>query len=149
MRRFEGWAYWPTVTLEEKAEVVRHVFEELSRRETQAAAEYFDLDAIFDFTRSRGPGRGMFMGRGAIQRNWEEFLGMWAEWVTEPHDFVEVDDDGVLFSIRGRMTGRDGIELNVRASHIWTIRDGLIVRAIFFQSREEALRAAGLSDSTA
>ena len=135
--------------IEEKAEVLRHVFEELSRREPAAASEYFHPEIKFDFTRSRGPNRGMYVGRREVQGNWEDFLGAWDEWVVEPHDFLEVDEDGLLFSIRGRMTGRDGIELNVQAAHIWTIREDLIVRATFFQSREEALQAAGVSDAGA
>jgi ketosteroid isomerase-like protein len=130
---------------EEKAEVVRRVFEELSRREPAAAIEYFDPEIEFDFTRSRGPNRGMYVGRREVQRNWESFLGAWEEWVSEPHDFIELEDGALLFSIRGRMTGRGGIELNVQAAHIWTIRDGLVVRATFFQTREDAMAAAGLA----
>jgi hypothetical protein len=70
---------------------------------------------------------------------------MWAEWVIEPHDFFEPSDDQLLFSVRGRMMGRDGIELHVKAAQIWTIRDGLIAYGEFFQSREDALDAAGFA----
>jgi ketosteroid isomerase-like protein len=132
------------VGTEEKAEVVRRVFAELSRGQPAAAGELFDDSATFDFTRSRGPNQGTYYGRGAIQANWEDFLGAWEEWIVEPLDFIELDDGDLLFSIRGRMTGRDGIELHVRASHIWTIRDGLVQEATFFQTREDALRAAGI-----
>jgi ketosteroid isomerase-like protein len=135
--------------MEENVEVVRRVFEELSRREPAAAMEYFDPQIKFDFTRSRGPNRGMYVGRREVQGNWENFLGAWEEWVSEPHDFIELEDGDLLFSIRGRMTGRDGIELNVNAAHIWTISDGLVLRATFFQSREDAVQAAGLSDRQA
>jgi hypothetical protein len=45
------------------------------------------------------------------------------------------------------MVGRDGIELHVKAAQIWTIRDGLIAHGEFFQSREDALDAAGLRAS--
>jgi hypothetical protein len=69
---------------------------------------------------------------------------VWEEWTTEPLDFIELDNGDLLFSIRGRMTGRDGIELHIQAAHIWTIRDGLVQEATFFQTREDALRAAGL-----
>ena len=128
------------MALEEKAEVVRRVFEALARREVEAAVEWFDPGVEFDFTRSRGPGRGMYVGRSEVQKNYEDVLGTWTEWVVEPHDFVETDDDGVLFSVRGRMTGRDGIEVTVRAAWIWTIRDDRIVRATFFQTRKPLCR---------
>ncbi len=133
--------------IEEKAEVVRRVFEELAHKQPAAAVEYFGPEIKFDFTRSRGPNRGMYVGKREVQENWEDFLGAWTEWAMEPHDFVELPDDGLLFSVRGRMTGRDGIELNVQAAHIWTVRDGLVVRATFFQTRDDALNAAGVSES--
>jgi ketosteroid isomerase-like protein len=133
------------VTLEEKAEIARRFLGKLARREIASAVECFEADGEFDFTRSRGPGGGVFVGRGEVQRNYEDVLEMWAEWVVEPHDFVDVGDDGLLFSVRGRMTGRDGIALTVRAAHIWTFRDGLIAQATFFQTREDALRAAGIT----
>jgi ketosteroid isomerase-like protein len=130
---------------EENAGVVRRVFETLARKEAAAAVAHFDPKTEFDFTRSRGPNSGMFVGRRAVQKNWEEVIGMWTEFVLEPHDFIELGDDELLFSIRGRMTGRDGIELTIRAAHIWTFREGLVLRATFFQTRADALQAAGLS----
>jgi ketosteroid isomerase-like protein len=133
------------VGIEEKAELVRRSFEHLANREPATAVECFAPDVKFDFTRSRGPNSAMFVGRREVQRNWEEVLGMWTEFVLEPHDFIEVGEDGLLFSIRGRMTGRDGIELTVRAAHLWTIREGFVAHATFFQTREDALQAAGLS----
>jgi ketosteroid isomerase-like protein len=129
---------------EENVAVARRTFEHLARRDPAAAAENFQPKAEFDFTRSRGPNRGMYIGRARIQKNWEDVIGVWAEWVIEPHEFLELPDDRMLFSVRGRMVGRDGIELNVKAAHIWTFRDGLVAHAEFFQSREEALEAAGL-----
>lgn len=136
-------------TLEQKADVVRQVFVCLSRRDSEGAAEYWDEYATFDFTRSRAPHRGMKHGRAAIKANWEHFLGTWDQWISDPHDFIDVGDDRVLFSISARMVGRDGIELNVRAAHIWTIRNGLITEGTFFQSREDALAAAGVTDNPA
>jgi ketosteroid isomerase-like protein len=133
--------------MEDKAKLARRTFELLANRRTEAASESFAPDATFDFSRSRGPNRGIYVGRDRIRRNWDDVVGMWAEWVIEPHDFFEPSDDQLLFSVRGRMVGRDGIELHVKAAQIWTIRDGLIAHAEFFQSREDALDAAGLRAS--
>jgi ketosteroid isomerase-like protein len=135
--------------MEEKVAVAQRVFEHLARRDPAAAAESFQPKAEFDFTRSRGPNRGMYIGRARIQKNWEDVIGMWDVWVIEPHDFLELSDDRMLFSVRGRMVGRDGIELNVKAAQIWTFRDGLVEHAEFFQSREDALAAAGVPEHSA
>jgi ketosteroid isomerase-like protein len=135
-------------TLEQKADVVREIFACLSRRDSAGAAEYWAENATFDFTRSRAPHRGMKYGRAGIKANWEHFLGTWDQWISDPHGFIDLGDDRVLFSIRARMVGRDGIELDVKAAHIWTIRGGLVTEGTFFQSREDAL-AAGLRDEPA
>jgi ketosteroid isomerase-like protein len=137
------------VDLEEKVELARRMFQHLADRRPARAVECLQRDAEFDFTRSRGPNRGTFAGRARIQKSWEEVLGMWEEFVLEPHDFVGLDSGDLLFSIRGRMVGRDGIELTVRAAHIWEFTDGLISYATFFQTREDALRAAGLPAASA
>jgi ketosteroid isomerase-like protein len=136
-------------TLEQKADVVREIFACLSRRYSAGAAEYWAENATFDFTRSRAPHRGMKYGRAGIKANWEHFLGTWDQWISDPHGFIDLGDDRVLFSIRARMVGRDGIELDVKAAHIWTIRGGLVTEGTFFQSREDALAPAGLRDEPA
>jgi ketosteroid isomerase-like protein len=137
------------VDLEEKVELARRMFQDLADRQPARAVECIQPDTEFDFTRSRGPNRGTFVGRARIQKNWEEVLGMWEQFVLEPHDFVELSNGDLLFSIRGRMVGRDGIELTVRAAHIWEFTDGLMSYATFFQTREDALRAAGLPVASA
>lgn len=134
------------LTLEQKADVARRVFGQLARREPEAAISSFQADAVFDFTRSRGPDRGTFVGHGEIRKSWAGPLGTWAEWALEPHDFLALPGGEILFSIRGRMVGRDGIELHVNAAHIWTFRGGLVAKADFFQTREDALEAAGVTD---
>jgi hypothetical protein len=134
------------LTLDEKADVVRRVFSHLAQREPDKAITSFHPDAVFDFTRSRGPDRGTFVGHGEIQKSWAKPLGTWVEWALKPDDFLALEDGRVLFSLRGRMVGRDEIELHVSAAHIWTFRHDLVAKADFFQSREDALAAAGLAD---
>jgi hypothetical protein len=135
--------------LEEKVDLVRTLFRHLGRGESGAAVEKLQPKAEFDFTRSRGPNRGRFVGHTQIKKNWDEVIGMWAEWVLEPYDFIGLDGGDVLCSIRGRMVGRDGIELTVQAAHIWQFDDGLASHVTFFQTREDALRAAGLPAASA
>jgi ketosteroid isomerase-like protein len=133
------------MSVEEMGELVATVFEMLSRGDTAEAGKHFATHARFDYTRSRGPNQGMYHGRAAIQKDWDDLLSMWDEWVVEPHDFVEAGEDEVLFSFRGQMKGRDGIELSVQAANIWKILAGQVVEATFFQSREDALEAARLT----
>jgi ketosteroid isomerase-like protein len=126
------------VTLEQKAQLARELYEARARRDLGGVADCYHPDADFDFSRSRAPHSGVYRGHLEIRSGLEETLEPWMEWAAEPHDFVEIDDDRLLFSARARMTGRDGITLTVQSAHIWTFRDGQITRAVFFQSRQEA-----------
>ena len=45
--------------------------------------------------------------------------------------------------------GRDGIEVQARAAWVWTIRDGSVERVCFYQERQQALKAVGLSEQDA
>ena len=50
-----------------------------------------------------------------------------------------------LVTVRGR--GRtSGIEVETTMTGVWTIRDGKILRVVWFGSHDEALEAVGLSE---
>ena len=55
----------------------------------------------------------------------------------------------VAVSSRNYDRGRDGIEMTVRPSSVWTIRDGRIVHLCMYQEWQEALEAIGISQQDA
>jgi ketosteroid isomerase-like protein len=62
----------------------------------------------------------------------------------DPEEIIENGDKVFVagkFRIRARASG---IEFEDRAFHVWTIRDGKAARMEFFESRAQALEAAGL-----
>jgi ketosteroid isomerase-like protein len=63
----------------------------------------------------------------------------------EPDEFIEAGEQ-VVTPITSNHRGRDGIELQARVAMVWTISDGAITRATFYQELQEALEAAGLSE---
>ena len=55
-------------------------------------------------------------------------------------------DDRVLVFVR--VTGRghaSGAEFEIRIGHLWTLRDGVVVRGEGYGDRGQALEAAGVS----
>ncbi len=62
-------------------------------------------------------------------------------------EYVHVDDDRLVIAItfggRGRHTG---IEVELHPLHVFTVRDGTIVRWQVSLEREQALEAAGLRE---
>jgi ketosteroid isomerase-like protein len=63
----------------------------------------------------------------------------------EPERFFDVDDERVLVFLEVWATGRgSGAQVENRVAHEFTIRDELVVRFKVYESRDQALEAAGL-----
>jgi ketosteroid isomerase-like protein len=72
----------------------------------------------------------------------------WREgnWRCEAEEFLSAGDRVVVLT-RYRGTGREGIELESPAAHVWTMRDGKATRLDVFVDRGRGLRSAGLNDA--
>ena len=62
-----------------------------------------------------------------------------------PQRFFDLGERVLVLS-RFEATGRDGIEANLPMAHLWTLRDGKVVRMDAFADQQKALEAAGLSE---
>ena len=132
---------------QENVEIVKAAFDAYNREDWDAvfkdAAPGFEVD----FSRSVGPWRGVF-GLDQIRRVVGEFRETWESARTEPHEFIEAGDLVVVPGTQ-HLKGRGGIEVVVRATFVWTIRNGAIERVTMYQERQDALEALGLSEQDA
>ncbi len=70
----------------------------------------------------------------------------WATMRLEPQEFVDTGDR-VVVSVRLIGVGKEsGVETTASAAHVWTFRNGKIVRQTVFQTMDDALEAAGLAE---
>jgi ketosteroid isomerase-like protein len=90
---------------------------------------------------------------GTSLRGPDGFLAFWRAWLEPWEDldyeygnFTQSGDD-VVMDIALSAHGREsGIPVHVRVSQVWTVRDGKVARLLVFDTRDEALEAAGLSE---
>jgi hypothetical protein len=88
----------------------------------------------------------VYHGREGVKTFWREWLSAW--------DAVEFDyelrdaGDSVVALVDQRMRGRaTGIEVPLgKYAHLWTFREGLLLRWKFYAEQADALDAAGLSE---
>jgi ketosteroid isomerase-like protein len=92
-----------------------------------------------------GPDKAVYRGPEQIIRFWEEFADGFEEIHMEVEDVVE-EADRVVATMLSVMRGRDGIEVKARNAWLLTIRDEKLLRLEMFQTRADALEAAGLSE---
>jgi ketosteroid isomerase-like protein len=133
----------------ENAQIVREFSELMSTdRGLTSAMELVHPQAVFDWSASRAPYRGVFHGHAAIREAAEALWDAWEEWDPQFEDVIEIDPETILVVnfIRARGKG-SGIPVEARGASLWTVRDGKIMGAKLFQSKAEALEAVGVPDA--
>jgi uncharacterized protein len=100
---------------------------------------------------SRGPlagltAWGIYRGHEGLRRFFRERYEAWEEIEDHCEELIDAGEQVIsVTTTRGR--GRSsGVEVEGANASIWTVRDGKIVRVVWFGRRDEALEAAGLSE---
>jgi ketosteroid isomerase-like protein len=126
---------------QENAEVVRAFIDAFNQGDWEAALEHMDPDFEFDASRAISDLRGVFT-LDQVRAAMDDFFGLWEAVRAEEDKVVEAGEQ-VAVSFTNYHRGRDGIELKVRPSVVWTIRNGRIVHGCLYQEWEDALDAVG------
>jgi ketosteroid isomerase-like protein len=133
---------------QENVDRPRAVYEAVSRRDWDAAFR----EAPADFELESGennPIAGTYRGPGEVRRFFEEFWAAFAEVRAQPERFVDLDDRVLVFLIMYLRPNESDAIFELRIAHLWTVRDGEIIRCKVFPDREKALEAVGLSEQDA
>src|SRR3954463_10042212 len=129
---------------QENVEITRAALDALNREDIDAALKDAAPDFVFDFSRSVGTEGGVYK-LGQMRTFWGELAAeMWESSRFEVEEFIEAGDL-VMTPVTNLLRGRDGIEVQARGAWVWTFRDGSVARITLYQTRQEALEAAGLS----
>jgi ketosteroid isomerase-like protein len=129
----------------ENVELVRRFEKAWAKRDLEAVLECLHDEVEFDWSDSMGPLVGTYRGRDGFTRFWNAMMDAWEQFTPET---VEVLDSGpervVTFDLVRARGRQSGIEMESHGGMVWTMREGAIVRAKMFQTKEEALKAVGL-----
>ena len=132
---------------QENVEVVRRSTAAYNRRDLDGWLEDWAPDAVVDWSNARVFDAGVYRGHGEIRALAQEFLAAWDEIRFEIVDGpVEVRDGLLIAENVAYVRGRDGIEVQARSAWLITIRDGEQTSLTLYQTKQEALEAAGLSE---
>ncbi len=124
-------------------ETVRRLYRAMDARDAGAFTAVLHPDA--EWLPDRRVGEGLIRGRENVVRFFSDRAEMLAEVRTETERISETDDKVLVFV---RVTGSgegSGAGFDIRIGHLWTVRDGLVIRGEGYGDRTEALEAAGLS----
>ena len=132
---------------QENVELIRRATDAYNRRDTDAMLEDWAPDAVLDWSNARTFEARVYRGHDEIRTFMEEFLAAWDEVRIEIVDGpVEVEAGILVTENITYLRGRDGIEVRARSAWLNTIRDGEQTSLTLYQTKQEALEAAGLSE---
>jgi uncharacterized protein len=87
-----------------------------------------------------------YVGHEGIRQYFNDIVSAWEEWRVEVHRVGSAPDGRVVIEMTMHARGRgSGAPLSEFAAHIWTLKDGKLLRNQPFREPESALRAASLS----
>jgi ketosteroid isomerase-like protein len=87
----------------------------------------------------------VYRGHGGVREFVALFNAPWEELTVEVERFVDLGDQVLTLSyFDGK--ARDGMEVRRPLAHLWTLREGRIIRMNAFQDHHQALEAVGLSE---
>ena len=136
--------YWGAMS-EENVEVVRRIYDDYVDR-PEAVREFYAPDFEMDFADTSldfGVVRGFDAAYEALPTYFESFEAF----RIDVEELIYADERLVIAAAldQGRMRGTDANVRNHRF-HVWTFRDGKVVRLSTHLNRQQALEAAGLSE---
>jgi hypothetical protein len=132
---------------EENVELVRRTIGLFNAREIERALDLVPDDFEMDWSNSIGPLKGIYRGRQEVVRLWRTFLDAWDEVQWNPEEIIEVDETQVVVVNHVEMRGRgSGVDVDAIGVQLWTFEAGEAQRVKLYQSKAEALEAAGLSE---
>lgn len=130
-------------------EVVRHIYDAVARSDPAAVLALYDPEVEVDGSRlpeSRLVGSGVSRGHEALRRMTREWSEAWERFEDHCEELIDAEEH-VISVVTRRGRGRaSGAETSTRRAGLWTVRDGKVVRVVWFSSLDEAFAAAGLSE---
>lgn len=132
----------------EQLEAIRDGTNAYNRRDLDSFLEGWAPEAVLDWSNSYGFEAGVYRGhaeiRAFITRFREAFEEVRIELIGDP---VELKDELWLAENVTYLRGRDGIEVQARSAWLITFGDGEQTSLKLFQTKADALEAAGLSEN--
>ena len=130
---------------QENVEIIRKAYEAFARGDGGAILNILHPEVeIHDHDAPDRP--SPYHGHEGWVRFVGEELEVWDDLRFEPEDLIESGDQAVVL-IRQTARGKgSGVPIEGRDFHVWTFRDGKVVRLDAYADKAEALEAVGLQE---
>jgi ketosteroid isomerase-like protein len=132
---------------EENLDLIRRLYDAAARRDSESVFAAYAPDVEWDVSGSsmaRLVGEGVYWGHEGLRRFFHAYHDAWENVEYRCAELIDAGDQVISVDIEPARGRASGIEVELTQYAVWTIRDHRIARAVWFDTREEALQAAGL-----
>jgi uncharacterized protein len=131
---------------QENVEIVREMTNRFASGDRESWREVFVEDVIWDTSATTIPQAGVYEGHSGVERVFIDWLGTWENLFIESLDLIDAGDSVITVF---RWTGRgkaSGVETQTTMFGVYDVKDRRITRFRQYETRDEALEAAGLRE---
>ena len=132
---------------QDNVEIIRELYEALSESDLDRIFACLHPEIEVDLSRrllDPATFRGHEGGRDLLHQQRQ----VWSSERIEPEAYIAASESVVVVPTHFVATGRGSeIDVSARATYVWELRDGLVVRVTMYQSKAEAFEAVGLPGS--
>ena len=131
---------------EENVEIVKEFSQLFEAGDRDEWREYFDPDVVWDASASGMPQAGIYHGHQGVERFFRDWLATWTDYEIETREYIDAGG-AVVVVFRQAGTGRSsGVRTERDFFNVYELRGSKVVRCRLYESREQALEAAGLEE---
>jgi ketosteroid isomerase-like protein len=126
---------------QENLEIVRRAWEATDRGDSEALFALYDPAIVWQS--HYGPISGSYHGHEGVRQFFREWTDPLETFHARAEEFIDAGDC-VVVDVRVWARGKgSGVEAEMPQGHLCRVRDGLLIRIELFETKDQALDAAG------
>jgi hypothetical protein len=132
-----------------QVEMVRRGYELFNHGDVEGSLDMLHPEIEWHTYIVPGPGGGTYHGHDGVRELWSDAKRVFGGFKNIPEQILETRDQVVAFVRVEGVGTQSGVPVEARIAHLYSFRDGKVIRIESFENRDEALRAAGIEPGRA
>jgi ketosteroid isomerase-like protein len=121
---------------------VRHLADSINRGDVESALEVCHPE--IEFLSVLAVSGRAYQGHHGMRQYFSDVAAAWSEWKVEVHLVASAPDGRVVIVMTMHSRGMEsGVALADQTAHVWTLKDGKLLRNHPYRDPEQALRSVG------